>query len=158
MTNSDPTAFRERHRKFEFVNFVICRDFFCQCDRPIDDQFDFACFALRYRAADGCASPHLSIGAIVRAGLEGIRADLPTPPIYDGDPTLLSDAELEKHGLRRLPTSLEAALQAFEGDATVSGWFDATFRQAYTSTKRAELKLVEGMDPDTQCQRYAEVY
>ncbi len=115
-------------------------------------------FNLEYRAADGCASPHLSIGAIVRAGLEGIRADLPTPPIYDGDPTLLSDAELEKHGLRRLPTSLEAALQAFEGDATVSGWFDATFRQAYTSTKRAELKLVEGMDPDTQCQRYAEVY
>ena len=115
-------------------------------------------FNLEYRAADGCASPHLALGAIVRAGLEGIRAKLATPPIYDGDPTLLADTDLERHGLKRLPTSLEAALGAFEADKTVSGWFDATFRQAYTATKRMELKLVEGMDPDTQCQRYAEVY
>jgi glutamine synthetase len=115
-------------------------------------------FNLEYRAADGCASPHLSLGAIVRAGLEGIRAKLPAPPIYDGDPTLLAENELAKLGLRRLPTTLEAALRAFEADKTVSGWFDATFRQAYTATKCMELKLVEGMDPDVQCQRYAEVY
>jgi glutamine synthetase len=115
-------------------------------------------FNLEYRAADGCASPHLALGAIIRAGMEGIRAELPAPPIYDGDPTLLSEPELERHGLRRLPTSLAAALQAFEADATASGWFDATFRQAYLATKRMEIKLVEGMDADTQCQRYAEVY
>jgi glutamine synthetase len=115
-------------------------------------------FNLEYRAADGCASPHLSLGAIVRAGLEGIRAKLPAPPIFDGDPEALSDGEREKLGLRRLPTSLEAAIQAFEADKTVSGWFDATFRQAYTATKRMELKLVDGMDPGTQCQRYAEIY
>ncbi|MEZ5926031.1 MAG: glutamine synthetase family protein [Hyphomicrobiaceae bacterium] len=115
-------------------------------------------FNLEYRAADGCASPHLAMGAIVRAGLEGIRENLPTPAIYSGDPTLLSENELERHGLRRLPTSLEAALQAFEADKTVSGWFDATFHQAYLATKRMEIKLVEGLDPDLQCQRYAEVY
>ncbi len=115
-------------------------------------------FNLEYRAADGCASPHLALGAIVRAGLEGIRGHLLTPPIVDGDPTLMSGSELSRLGLRRLPTTLEEALQAFEADATVSGWFDPVFRQAFTAVKRMELKLVEGMDGDTQCARYAEVY
>ena len=115
-------------------------------------------FNLEYRAADGCASPHLSLGVMVRAGLEGVRAGLPTPPIYDGDPSLLGESELERLGLRRLPTSLEAALAAFEADEVVSGWFDTTFRQAYLATKRMEIRLVEGMDAEEQCRRYAEVY
>ncbi len=115
-------------------------------------------FNLEYRAADGCASPHLSMGAMIRAGLEGIRARLVTPPIVDGDPTLMSASELSRLGLVRLPETLDAALQAFEADKVVSGWFEPTFRQAFTAVKRMELKLVEGMDGDTQCARYAEVY
>ena len=115
-------------------------------------------FNLEFRAADATASPHLSLGAIVRAGLEGIRAKLHAPAIVYGDPDAMTDAEREKLGLQRLPASLEAALTALSADSVVSGWFDPVFHQAYTATKRMELKLAEGMDLDAQCARYAEIY
>jgi glutamine synthetase len=98
------------------------------------------------------------MGAVIRAGLEGIRARLATPPIVDGDPTLMSASELSRLGLVRLPETLDAALKAFEADKTVSGWFEPTFRTAFTAVKRMELRLVEGMDGETLCARYAEVY
>ena len=43
-------------------------------------------FNLEYRAMDGTASPHLALALLVRAGLAGIRGDLPTPPLLDRDP------------------------------------------------------------------------
>lgn len=115
-------------------------------------------FNLEYRAADACASPHLALGAVVRAGLEGISAKLPSPPIFDGDPTQLNEAERDRLGLRRLPTTLDEALAAFESDPVVSGWFDPVFRQAFTAVKRMELKLVAGLDGDAQCAQYTQVY
>lgn len=115
-------------------------------------------FNLEYRAADGCASPHLSLGAIIRAGLAGIRDKLASPPIFDGDPTLLDQGERDRLGLRRLPTTLAEALEAFAADSVVAGWFDPVFRQAFAATKRLELKLCEPLDGDAQCARYAEAY
>lgn len=115
-------------------------------------------YNLEFRAADATASPHLVLGAIVRAGLEGIRARLPAPPIFSGDPETLSESERETLGLRRLPDSLEGALACLEADEVVSGWFAADALETYVGMKRMEMKLAEGLTGDALCQRYASVY
>ncbi|MBL9033522.1 MAG: glutamine synthetase, partial [Rhodospirillaceae bacterium] len=50
-------------------------------------------FNLEIRIPDGTASPYMVIGALVNAGLAGIREKLPLPPALDRDPAELSDAE-----------------------------------------------------------------
>jgi glutamine synthetase len=50
-------------------------------------------YNIEFRAADATANPYLALGAIVRAGLAGIEAALPTPPLVTGDPSAMSDAE-----------------------------------------------------------------
>ena len=55
---------------------------------------------LEYRGADATANPYLALGAIVRAGLEGVRAQLPAPPILDRDPAELDAEDAERYRRR----------------------------------------------------------
>jgi glutamine synthetase len=113
---------------------------------------------LEYRGADAAANPYLALGAIVRAGLDGVRAELPAPPILDRDPSQLDAAEAERYGVGALPSSLQDALGAFAEDETARGWMEPLLYDAYVAVKRAELKLVADLDLGELCQRYAHVY
>jgi glutamine synthetase len=113
---------------------------------------------LEYRGADAAANPQLALGAIVRAGLAGVRAGLPTPPILDRDPAQLDEQEAAAYGVRALPSSLEESLQALDQDDAVRGWMAPLLYDAYVAVKRAELQAVAGLDLGEVCARYAAVY
>ncbi|MDE0201053.1 MAG: glutamine synthetase family protein [Rhodospirillaceae bacterium] len=115
-------------------------------------------FNIEFRFTDATASPYLAIGVIVRAGLQGIRDELPRPRLVDGEPDDLSEDEREKLGINRLPTSLEQALDTFGEDETVKGWFTPTMVEAYTALKRHEVRLYGESRPQHMCERYMQVY
>jgi glutamine synthetase len=106
---------------------------------------------VEFRAADATANPYLALAVIARAGLEGIRASLPSPPVASGDPTLMTEGERERLGLRRLPETLAAALAALEADETVRGWFDADFLATILAVRRAESAALKDMTPAEIC-------
>jgi glutamine synthetase len=99
-------------------------------------------FNVEYRPADAAASPYLALGAMVWAGVDGIRHEMPLP---QGDGPAL-------------PTSLGAALDALEATASASEWFGATYLSAYLMHKRGELQAMDGLDEAAQCARYALTY
>lgn len=115
-------------------------------------------FNIEYRPADATACPHLALAVMVRAGLEGIREGLAAPPLFSGDPALLSENERDALGLRRLPSSLDDALTAMLADKVVTSWFDPIAIETYAGMKRMELKLAGGDVDDALCRRYAEIY
>jgi glutamine synthetase len=111
---------------------------------------------LEYRGADATANPYLALGVIVRAGLEGVREKVPTPPIRD--PAQLDAEEASRFGVGALPQTLAEALQALADDATVRGWMTPLLYQAYTSVKQAELDAAAGVDLEELCRRYGAIY
>jgi glutamine synthetase len=113
---------------------------------------------LEYRGADATANPYLMLGALVRAGLDGVRRTLPAPPILDRDPAQLDDAEAERYGVGALPESLHDALDALAGDEIARGWLSPLLYDAYVSVKRAELDATSELDLVELCRRYAAVY
>jgi glutamine synthetase len=113
---------------------------------------------LEYRGADATANPYLALGAIVRAGLDGVRRALPAPPILDRDPADLDEAEAARYGVGALPASLEDSLQALARDDTARGWMTPLLYDAYVGVKRAELEAVAQLDLGEVCRRYADVY
>jgi len=113
---------------------------------------------LEYRGADAAANPHLALGAIVRAGLEGIRAGLPAPPILTEDPATLSEPEATRFGVGALPRTLAEALGALEADQAARGWLGPPLLEAYLSVKRAELAETAELSIEEACARYALVY
>jgi glutamine synthetase len=115
-------------------------------------------FNMELRAPDATASPHMVIGAVLRAGLEGIRAKLPLPAAIDRDPSDLAEAEREKLGIRPLPGSLAEALEAIEAEPVVKSWLPTTMHKSYLAVKRKEVEMAEGVPASTLCARYAHVY
>jgi glutamine synthetase len=113
---------------------------------------------LEYRGADATANPYLALGAIVRAGLEGVRSGLPVPPILDRDPARLDAAEAERFGVGALPATLEESLNALAEDDVVRGWLGPLLYDAYVSVKHAELEAAADMDLQEVCRRYAAIY
>ncbi len=99
-------------------------------------------FNVEYRPADAAASPYLALGAMVWAGVDGIRRDMSLPP-GDGP---------------ALPASLGEALDALEATAAATEWFGATYLSAYLMHKRGELQSLDGLDEAAQCARYALTY
>jgi glutamine synthetase len=113
---------------------------------------------LEYRGADATANPYLALGALLRAGLEGVRAQLPTPPILDRDPAQLDPEEVERFGVGALPATLEQSLRALADDGTARGWMTPLLYDAYSSVKQAELNATMGVDLEEVCRRYAAIY
>jgi glutamine synthetase len=124
----------------------------------IGDRDTAAQFNVEYRAADATACPHLVLAVLVRAGLEGIRAALPCPTIVEGDPGEMSEEKRAQFALRRLPETLEQALEALAEDGVVGGWFTSAFLETYHGMKRHEIGLLDGLDAAAVLARYAEVY
>jgi glutamine synthetase len=113
---------------------------------------------LEYRGADATANPYIALGAIVRAGLDGLRAELPAPPILDRDPAALEGADATRFGVGALPQSLGEALDALAGDEVARDWMAPLLYDAYVGVKRAELQETETLDSHEVCRRYAAIY
>lgn len=115
-------------------------------------------FNIEYRPCDATAGPHLALGVMVRAGLEGLRQKLEPPPLFSGDPAAIPEAERKAMGLHRLPQSLDEALKALGADTTVTSWFSPIALETYIGMKRMEMKLAGDKLDDALCRRYAEIY
>jgi glutamine synthetase len=90
--------------------------------------------------------------------LDGVRSELPTPPILDRDPAQLDDIEAERYGVAALPASLGDALQALAEDEVARGWMSPLLYDAYLSVKQAELAGTAHLDLSQLCTRYAAIY
>jgi glutamine synthetase len=113
---------------------------------------------LEYRGADATANPYLALGAIARAGLEGLRAGLAAPPILDRDPAELDAAESARYGVGAMPRSLRDSLSALALDETVRAWMKPLLYDAYVGVKHAELEAAETLEASELCGRYAAIY
>ena len=113
---------------------------------------------LEYRGADASANPYLALGAILRAGLGGVRARLPAPPILERDPAHLDAGEAKRYGVGALPASLEDSLRALAKDEIARGWMTPLLYEAYVAVRGYEQQASADWDIDQICRRYAHVY
>lgn len=128
---------------------------------PVSDISDIARaaqFNFEFRAADAAANPHLALAAIVHAGVQGIEERLPVPEATQEDLSLLDADALAARGFIRLPQTLEAALERFEGNPVVRDWFPAGFPQVYVKHKKGEIAYLDGKTQGEICAAYEAVY
>jgi glutamine synthetase len=125
---------------------------------PIFEQPAQRNFNVEYRVADATASPYLALGALIWAGLDGIRRQLPPPAFSEKSFWDMSDDERRAAGVKPLPGSLAEALDLLAASDAARDWFGDELYECYLRFKRSELNAVEGMTPAEICARYAEIY
>jgi glutamine synthetase len=95
---------------------------------------------LEFRASDGTCNPYLALGALLAAGLDGVRRSL--HPGEDRlllvDPASLSAEERESRNIQRLPENLWSAIGALEQDKLLTEALGPLLTRAFTAIKRSE--------------------
>lgn len=107
-----------------------------------------------FRGGDIGANPWILLGMILRAGMQGLREDLQTPAIIEGE----LDLDGAHADLARLPRDLEEALDMLRRDEVVTSWFSPAFLATYEAIKRDEFAFVQARSLAEQCEVYRRVY
>ena len=74
---------------------------------------------LEVKCFDLTANPYLLLAGLLAAGSAGVAAEAQLPEPVDVDPAALSPEELDRRGIRRLPTSLRESTDALAGDSVL---------------------------------------
>ncbi|MFH7245475.1 MAG: glutamine synthetase family protein [Spirulina sp.] len=94
------------------------------------------------KTLDGAANPYLALGAVMAAGLDGLRRQLPLPDPVAVDPATLSEDQRQALGIDRLPTSLEAAVQALEQNPVLAQALGSELTQTLIAVRRTEIQAL----------------
>jgi glutamine synthetase len=93
---------------------------------------------LELKASDNSANPYIALGGVIAAALDGVTRSLDPGDPVDIDPGNLTDAEREKRGIRRFPTTSMEALDALERDEVLMGAMGSGLGTEYLKVRRAE--------------------
>jgi glutamine synthetase len=101
---------------------------------------------IELKTVDASSNPYLALGAVIAAGLDGLRRNLPLNKPIDVDPGNLSEAELKGRGIDRLPANLGEALNRFSQDQLLLGALGHELAQAFLTVRWTEWEVLKGMD------------
>jgi glutamine synthetase len=109
---------------------------------------------LEFKPADHSGNPYLALGGLLAAGLDGIRRQLDPGAPVDIDPGNLTDLEREQRGIKRLPTSLDAALDALQADSVLMQALGPLLTSAYLAVKRLESRHFADTSPEEEARQH----
>ncbi|MEU7891376.1 glutamine synthetase family protein [Nonomuraea sp. NPDC049152] len=107
---------------------------------------------LELKPSDSSANPYLSLGAVIHAGLDGIRRELDP-----GDPVLV-DPDTRPGTYPRLPASLDEALDALEADPLLMAALGPLRAGAYLAVKRSEATAFKERDAGFEVSHHMRVF
>ena len=92
---------------------------------------------IEYRPPDPTSNVYLVESALLLAGLDGIRKKIQPPDPVDLNTYKLSDAQMKKYSVEKLPTSLDESVEAFKADHNfLKPVFEQSFLDMYQSNLR----------------------
>jgi glutamine synthetase len=106
---------------------------------------------LELKPSDSTGNPYLALGAVIHAGLDGIRRQLDPGEPVTVDPATLSDSEREDIGAHRLPRTLSEALDALESDQLLMTALGPLRSSSYLAVKRSEAAAFAEHDTEWEC-------
>lgn len=113
---------------------------------------------IELRLADPTANPYLAFSVMLAAGLAGIEEDLTLPaPIDDLNLFEHSDDCLTNRGLRKMPESLGAAIELFEGSELMRATLGDHIHSYLVRAKKAEWSEYLGHVSQWELDRYLAV-
>jgi len=103
---------------------------------------------LEVKCFDLAANPYLVAGSVIAAGLAGLAEGARLPAETNGDPVALSEQELARRGIARLPQSLPEAAGHLERSQVLRQAMGEPLLQAVLAVRRGEAGLFAGLSPE----------
>jgi glutamine synthetase len=101
---------------------------------------------LELKASDSSSNPYIALGGLLAAGLDGIERELDPGAPTEVDPASLSDDERIERGIRRLPGTLDEALDNLADDALLMDALGDLLARSYLAVRRSEARAYAEQD------------
>lgn len=105
---------------------------------------------IELKCADHSGNPYLAMGALLAAGLDGIQNQIDPGEPQEIDPGNYTDSELAQRGIRRLPTTLDEALNELEQDTVLTEALGPLLTASYLAVKRSESAFFQEKSPEEE--------
>lgn len=109
-------------------------------------------YSFAFTVADAAACPYLQLGAVMCAGLQGLRESLPTPKFLTNGSGNSSGAQGD------VPSDLPGALAALAKDEVFRNAFPEGLLDTYAKVKQAELATASRLSPAELSEWCEEIY
>ncbi|MEI7827819.1 MAG: glutamine synthetase [Euryarchaeota archaeon] len=110
------------------------------------------------KTVDASSNPYLALGAIIAAGLDGIKRRLELGAPIQFDPGSLSPSEREKLNVSPLPSSANQALKLLESDQVILAALGKELARAYIGVKKTELAALESLTLEQEVELLLDKY
>ena len=97
------------------------------------------------KISDATSNPYLSLGAVIAAGVDGVRRKLPITPPVDVDPGHLSEDDLCKMKIEVLPSNLKDAVDALSMDEVLLKALQPPLSKAVLGVRTSEYESMKDM-------------
>ena len=95
---------------------------------------------LEVKCLDLTANPYLLFAGLLAAGFDGVEAGARLPEPVEVDPAALPPEELERRGIRRLPTSLRGSTDALAADPVLRAALGAALIDSVVAVRESEIE------------------
>jgi len=109
---------------------------------------------MELKCADHSGNPYLAMGALIAAGLDGILNRIDPGEPQEIDPGNYSDEERARRGIRRLPTTLDEALDELERDCVLTEALGSLLTTSYLAVKRSESAFFQDKTPEEETRQH----
>jgi len=113
---------------------------------------------IELKFADPSCNPYLALGAIIAAGLDGVKNKIGCGEPVEVNPAELSEKECNRLGINRYPTNLEDALNELENDEILKKALGEVLHKEYIVVKRSEWRGFYNKDPEWEIEKHVYVY
>jgi glutamine synthetase len=111
-------------------------------------------YNIEFKAADASANPYLALGALIACGLDGVERSLEPADPAGHDPARMPADELARGGIRPLPASMSAALDALAADEYLLDGLGDLRARCYQAVRRSEAEAFAAADKDFEIRHH----
>ncbi len=121
-------------------------------------EYDGSIKHFELKTVDASSNPYLALGAIIAAGLDGIKGMMELPLPIQKDPATLSSREMDKIGIKPLPSNLQESINNLKANKTILKAFGPELSRSYLAVKEEELNFIEKLDAKKEIKLLADKY
>ena len=97
------------------------------------------------KTSDACGNPYFVLGAVIAAGMDGIKRNLPIPPPYQDDPGVKSEEELKKNNIVPFPRTVDLTTKALEEDKVLTDALGPKLTRLILAIRRFEFENMKNL-------------
>ncbi|NEO34336.1 MAG: glutamine synthetase [Symploca sp. SIO3C6] len=113
---------------------------------------------LEFKTLDASANPYLALGAVIAAGVDGVRSCIELGESVAMDPGYMTESERQAANIELLPTNLGASIEQLSTNKLLLDALGKELAQVYLAVRQAEWEAMKDLELEAEVKLLLERY